>query len=626
MKINYILLAILIGVIAIVSCKKDFLQRDTGVDLAQENIFADPVLAGRYADRTYNFRIDDYGGRVQAGGQPFRGSIGELTDESVSGSRVLGIPTMWEGDWLHPDRAIEITTNNSTSRGLTPYVKLYAGIRNANTVLQNLDKVPWEKEPKLNGKLVKAQMLWLRAYFYFELLKRWGGVVILDKVLSPADNVNLPRNSYEEVMTLIEKDLDEAEQLFTNTTLTDPSQNNAVIYNSSKGWNPEFVINPTGSISGDVSNNNGRADLGSTLALRSRALLYAASDNYNRPGNTNALIGYTDGNKTARWQKAADAAKKLIDMGRYSLQPRYQDILEVATSPEHIMIQIRGPRVGNGANFFGSYVIPFGYGSNFNGVNPTQNHVDLYEMINGKRITDGGSGITYDPQNPYANRDPRLNHNVLVNGRVWKGRAVEAWREPASAAKPYGLDAGVDVNRYTVTGYYCRKMWPEQLTGNVTTTALLHYIYFRYGEILLNYAEAINEVSPAGFALASPYIDQIRQRAGMPNVELTMLARGSALNQSTMRELIYNERAVELAFEDNRWWDIFRWKKGIELIAQPMRGMDILKQGSSLTFAPFVLSDLYQKKFEDHYHRYPIAQAEINKSGGVLIQNPGWER
>lgn len=624
MKINSILFAVLIGLIAIVSCKKDFLQRDTGVDLALGDVFADPILAGQYADRTYNFRIDDYGGRVQAGGQPFRGSIGELTDESVSGSRVAGIPTMWEGDWLHPNNAIEVTTNNSTSRGLTPYVKLYAGIRNANTVLENIDKVPWDKEPKLNGKLVKAQMLWLRAYFYFELAKRWGGVPILNNVLTPADNTDIPRNTYEEVIAYIEKDINEAEQIFESTTVTNPSQNNAVIYNPQRGWNPEFVINPSGSIGGDVANNNGRADLGATLALKSRVLLYAASENYNRAGNSNALIGYTGGDRTGRWQKAANASKKLIDLGRYSLQPRYQDILEVAISPEHIMIQIRGPRIGNGANFFGSYVIPFGYGGNFNGVNPTQNHVDLYEMINGKRITDEGPGITYNPQNPYTNRDPRLNHNVLVNGRVWKGRPVEAWREPANAVKPFGLDAGVEVTRYTVTGYYCRKMWPEQLTGNVTTTALLHYIYFRYGEILLNYAEAINEVSAAGFAMAVPYVDQIRQRAGMPAIAATMAARGTTLNQATMRDLIYNERAVELAFEDNRWWDIFRWKKGIELVAQPMKGMDILKQGTTLTYTPFALSDLYQKKFQDHYHRYPIARAEINKSAGILIQNPGW--
>lgn len=609
MKIRYILgLFICLSIFA--SCKKDFLQRDPGVDLALDSVFADPVLAGRFADRTYNFRIDDYG-RLQAAGQPSQISTGEFTDESVGGSLRPGLTEMYKADWLSPN-AIDVSATTSTSRGLTPYVKLYSGIRNANVALVNLDKVPWAKEPKLSANLVKAQQLWLRAYFYYEFAKRWGGAVLLDKPLGVNDNPDLPRSTFAETMAFIEKDLDEAEKLFSNTTLTDPASG-SIIYNPNVGWNPSFVINPTGSVTGDVSNNNGRADIASTRALRSRVLLLAASP---RDNSSNDL---------SKWAKAAAAAKSLIDMGKYALQPRYQDILEVATSPEHIMIQIRGPRLGFGSNFFGNYVISKGYGGAGNGLNPTQNHVDLYEMSNGKRITDGGTGITYNPASPYANRDPRLNHNVLVNGRAWKGRTIETFREP-TAATPYGRDAGTEITIFTVTGYYSRKMWPEALTGNVTTTALLHYIYFRYGEILLNYAEAINEASTAGFTQAIPFLDQLRVRAGMPTVSATMAIRGTTINQSTMRDFIHNERAVELAFEDHRWWDILRWKKGPQIVAQPMIGMDVLKTGATFKYTPFTLADSYMKIFKDYMHYYPIPQSEIDKSRGVMKQNPGWAK
>ncbi len=142
---KYILGIVCFGVV-LTSCKKDFLRRDTGVTQTKEDVFANALLAGQFADRSYTFMINDYG-RLGAGGQPFRSSISEFTDETISGSLEPAVVAMYNGNWLDPVNATEVTSTTNTSRGLPPWQKVYQGVRNTNVMLEQIDNVPWDKDP-----------------------------------------------------------------------------------------------------------------------------------------------------------------------------------------------------------------------------------------------------------------------------------------------------------------------------------------------------------------------------------------------------------------------------------------------------------------------------------------------
>lgn len=564
---KYILFFILI--VATASCKKDFLQRDPGVAITEEQVFADPLLAYRFADNTYNYLLDDFG-RLSTT-QAYKGMTGQFSDEAVMAepNTAHGILTMNQGKYLD---------DLSTDVGRV-YTRMYQGIRNANIMLSHVETVP-DAPAIFNAKLVKAQQLFLRAFLYFELVKRFGGVILLDKPLSQNDELDLPRNTYEETVAFILKDLQEAEAILSTETWQS-------IYTPDNGWNAQ---------------NNNRASLGAVKALRARLLLLDASPLHNNQGDA------------AKWKKAADAAKAIIDMNKFSLHSSYATLLNQATSPEYIMIKVRSPRSGSGG-FLGDNIIPPSFGGTQGQVNPTQNHVDLYEMSNGLPITAPGSG--YNPQDPYKNRDPRFNANIIYNDGTWQSRKVEMWYvKNADNSVTYGRDYQPGANSYTRTRYYVKKLWPESVRGGQSTTAILNFIFFRYGEVLLNYAEALNE-SNGPEAEVYTAINQIRTRAGMP-------ALPAGLTKEQMRQRIHNERAVELAFEEFRWWDLLRWKEAKEVITKTMNGIDVEKKGTAFIYTVTPLPAIYQRVFENNMYLYPIPRSEIFKSNGKLTQNPGW--
>lgn len=534
-----------------VSCKKDFLERTPGVDLPEDSVFADPILASEYANYAYTFLIDDY-----ARFNDHAGTTSQASDEAVSGNLSSSVRFLNLG--LYHDHSEKVASLNDIS---DVWEREYAGIRVANIMLSKIGDVPWTAAQ--SPVRIDGEMHFLRAFFYFELIKRFGGVPIIDHVYGANDDIDIPRNTYDECVSFILQDLDIAEQ----------------------------------ELPADYGDSDyGRATLGAAKALRARALLYAASPLNNEPGDKN------------KWKLAADAARAVMEMNKYSLQDTYNDILNVPTSPEYIMIKIRGPRVSYD-NKIKDFAMSPGSGGINGQMNPTQNHVDMYEMTSGKKITDPDSG--YDPQNPYANRDPRLTGNVLYNNELWQGRRLEMW----NGGKDYQTNNPI----YTVTRYYCRKMWPEAYTGTGSGTALLNFIFFRYAEVLLNYAEAQNEATGPD---ASVYdaINQIRNRT---SVQMPPVAAG--LTQAQMREVIRHERAIELAFEDFRWYDIMRWKIGTDVINQPVYGMNVEKNtDGSFTYSKVLLPSSYQKVFTDKQNLYPIPRTEIYKSKDILKQNPDW--
>jgi hypothetical protein len=559
---KYFLLSLLCaGFIGMTGCKKDFLQRDPGAPITDDNVFGDPVLASRFADNSYNYMIDEFG-RMSQG---YKGTTGQFCDEAIASGAADSYPfiaVMTSGKFLDPTATDVVSI----------YTRMYQGIRNVNVMLSKMDSVPWTTLQ--SPQLVKAQMLFLRGMFYFELVKRFGGVILLDKAPELTDNLDLPRNTYNETVNFILKDLAEAESLFSKVTFDLPSGR---VYAPDTDWD---------------ARNFGRATGGAVKALRLRLLMLDASPNRNPDGTA------------AKWKKAADAAKEIISMNKYSLHPTYTTLLNVSTSPEYIMIKVRGPRSLGG--MLSDFIMPPSSGGAQGLLNPTQNHVELYEMSNGKPITDATSG--YNPQAPYTNRDPRFYNNIIYNDMTWQARKIQMYEG--------GADYVPASNSTTRTRYYCKRLWPEAIKGNSTATGIVNFIFFRYGEVLLNYAEALNEAD-GPVADVYTFANQIRTRAGMPNLP-------AGLTKDQMRKRIRNERAVEFAFEEMRWWDLLRWRDG-ETIKATVNAMNVTKTATGFTYNIVPLPALYQREFNDRMFTYPIPRAEIDKSNGVLKQNPGWE-
>jgi len=564
MKKYTIHITILLLTLFSVSCKKDYLERTPGVALDEDQIFSDPAQAARFADNAYNYVITKY---VRF--NDHRGCTAQASDEAVSGNSEGSVTSLNRG--LYHDHS----TGPSLNDIYGVWRLMYAGIAIENKMLTRLAEVPPAPPatvPIFDPVRVEGEMRFLRALSYFELTKRFGGVPLITQAFDVNDDVNFPRNSFDEVTKFIVSELDAAV-----TKLGNDADYTASMY--------------------------GRPTKGAAQALKARVLLYAASP-LNNP----------TGDKT-KWKAAADAAQVLMD-GRYTLQPTYGDLLNLPSSPEYIMIRIKGPTPLAGEMMQDFSMSP-GSGGAQGQMNPTQNHVDMYEMANGKAITDPTSG--YDPQKPYANREPRFYNNIIYNDLDWQGRKIQMWSSPAGA-----LDYNTTIT-YTATRYYCKKYWPEVYRTVGGSTTLLNYIYFRYGEVLLNYAEAQNEaVGPDASVYAQ--LIAIRKRAGITAGTDNLYGLKANMTADEMRTVIRHERAIELAFEDHRWYDIMRWKIGSTTIAVPMKGMDVIKQtNGTFVYTPFVLSQTFQKTWTEKQNLYPIPRAEIYKSKGILLQNPGWE-
>ena len=542
---------LLVGILFVLSgCDDKFLNVAPDVALNEEKVFADPVMAAQFADNAYSFLPDDYLRFNEGNG------VAQASDEAV-GIDVTNPMLYTLAKGLYHDHSAFTTLAVNDISGI--YDRCYAGIRVVNKMLTRIDEVKWK--PDQNPKGIKGEMYYLRAFMYFELIKRFGGVVLIDKAYTAFEDIDLPRNNYEECINFILADIAQAVTLL-------PVEQDAANY--------------------------GRPTIGAARALKSRALLYAASPLHN------------SGNDVAKWKAAADAAKEVMNMNQYKLHPKYDEIVSPSgngTIDEYILIKIKPPRSFNWAI---QAIMSPGSGGRIGTYNPTQNHVDLYEMSNGLPITDPHSG--YNPNDPYKNRDPRFYANILYNDAPWQGRKMQMWDG--------GADYSSTSSAYTATRYYGKKLWPEVYQTPGTQTAFVNFIFFRYGEILLNYAEAQNEAAGAD-ATVYDAINQLRKRAGMPDLP-------SGLTKDQMRARIYNERAVELAFEDNRWYDIMRWKKGKELVAQKMYAMNVVKNSDgSFTYTKVPLAESFQRVYEDHMHLYPIPRNEIQKSK-KLVQNPGW--
>lgn len=454
--------------------------------------------------------------------------------------------------------------------------RYYSGISKCCTLLENTDHVnldisrldPDKQVEYANSlkdiRMWRAEARFLRAYFHFELLKRYGPIPIVTSTLSINGNYeNTPRPTMKEVVDFIAKECDIA----ADTLELTPWRN--------------------------VNDAFGRATKGAALALKSRLLLYAASPLYVDFGDTNEANKPTD---VALWKSAADAAKAVIDLNQYELASSYADLFKNDfQNKEYIFVR----RYAANSDFEKSN-FPVSFGGK-GGTNPSQNLVDDYEML------DGTPFDWNDPAKaaqPFENRDARLGATILMNMAPFKGKKV--------ATYPEGADASPNPNA-TKTGYYLRKFLNEDVNIQTGGSSSGHVIpLFRLAEIYLNYAEALNECDPTNPDIAL-YLNKVRNRASLPNV--------SALSQEQMRTVIQHERRVELAFEEHRSWDVRRWKIASSTLGAPLMGVQIERKPlGGYTYMPVKVE---QRVFQPKMYWYPIPQSEVLKLK-QWKQNNGW--
>ena len=266
-------------------------------------------------------------------------------------------------------------------------------------------------------------------------------------------------------------------------------------------------------------------------------------------------------------------------------------------------------------------------------VNPSQNLVDAFPMRSGRPITDANSG--YDPQNPYANRDPRLTDDVITNGTTYRRSLIITGTYPND--KNETLDNLNSINTSTRTGYYLKKLLRDDVSPSASGSSIQQYhIYprIRYTEIFLAYAEAANDawgpkVDGAGVGFtAYDVIKAIRERAGLATNEVGMpLAEGDvyleecATDQAKMTDLIRNERRLELCFENKRFWDLRRWMLPLN---ETVKGVQIDRDNETFELT-YTIIDVEERKYDSSYQWYgPIPKDQVLKWSN-LKQNKGWQ-
>jgi hypothetical protein len=573
-KYVYIISIVLATGFGLVSCS-DFLEPEHDNRLTDEQLIADPgfaegLLINAYAalPSYYDFNLDV-------------ASDDAVSNAQSSSSDQYEVVGIGRGEW------------SSQNTPFATWENAYNQIFYINSFLDRIDKVEWSyqsaKIAKYHKQRLTGESYGLRAYYEFLLLQAHAGkdgsgnllgFPIVDRILTLGDNYKLQRNTFAECVSQIISDCDLALENL-----------------------PDRYVN-TGDAEYDAAMGArwlNRMDGYTVRALKSRVLLYAASPAYNLTGDV------------SKWQAAAVAAgsfylaakgvpSDLAASGRtfyiYGSGPANYDVIwSQAISQSLTMEQANFPPslVGNG------------------NTNPTQNLVDAFPMKNGYPIEHATSG--FDAANPYMNRDPRLTDYILYDGVTFGSKGVI---RTYVGAPINGVNTQTNSTR---TGYYLRKFLLDGVKIESPQTTQLHfYTFFRYTEVLLNYAEAANEAwgpdvdgGSVGFT-ARQVIAAIRKRAGITQPDNYL---ASVTTRDEFRKLVKNERRLELCFEGHRFWDIRRWNDS-EVMKESVTGS--FREGESGAFS--------YKKVEDRvYQNYmiygPIPYTEILKNS-ELVQNNGW--
>ncbi|WP_282074778.1 RagB/SusD family nutrient uptake outer membrane protein [Maribacter aquivivus] len=623
-KRKLVLLGLLTLALVPISCNEDFLETQPLDAISADATWSDGALAQAFVFNVYSSL--GYGGFEEEG-------LSSLTDEAM---------------FTHSGRGVNVITEGSLSPSGTGNVniipqwnELYFAIRKANIAIQELPNAGFEDQA-LKDRLL-GESHFLRAYYYHQLMRFYGGAPLIDAPYGLDDDYTIARGTYAENVTFVTDDLDKAISLLDGKDVTP-----------------------------------GRASMLSAMGLKSRILTYAASDLRDGPtasakssvlgGYSNLeLVAYTSGDRDARWTDAKTAAKAVLDAtSGYKLDLAAPASAEEAEQTYISIAMGGGSAVGDaaarsellferthsplftaesnwplGGIHQGINNGPNGY-HNWAGNTPIQQLVDDYQMM------DGSDFDWSNPEHaaaPYDNRDPRLAATVLYDGAPWKPRP-----DDVAAIDPYdeiqtgtyadgsgGIIAGVDMRDSPIenwngsrTGYYVRKFIDSDpsLVDNQSSAQVVPWPFIRYTEVILNYVEASIALGDEGEA--RNWLNKIRFRAGMPAIE----SSGTELLEDYI-----NERRVELAYEEHRYHDARRWMIADQTLGRGIKVMKVtaaLKAGatprSPYQYDPTVYDYTYTvvdnndnetRTWDDKMYFMPISRDEINRNN-LLIQNPGY--
>lgn len=595
------------------ACDKDFLDLDPLGEYSETNVWKDLNLAETFVNKMY----------INVFGTPFAAwRLSDYSDESHfvpdwgTGNFNKGLIT---SDDLYTWPATYATAHLNWNA-------LYANIRQTNIFFSKIEEIAAD-DPDFSNRL-KGEVYFMRAATYHYLTTLYGGVPIITDVYGLNDDFFLPRNNYAECIDFIVSQLDSAAALLPES------------YSADKA---------------------GRITKGGALGFKAKVLVYAASDLHNPEKNGAILhgyahpelLGYTNGSSADRWRSVKNAAKAVIDMQTYSLyaaEPTEGDSIPQTIADYFLMKELTAedmitihytPKTSTGG-----WVDPV-IASNPNGYHGTGNQNPIGDLVDDYEMKDGSKFDWKNPvhkANPYLNRDARFYATVLYEGVQWATRPSDALvMDPYSRiqtgyvynTKGTLIKAGLDTRKGPIedwngsySGYYLRKAVDPTISPTDGKKQDIPFRYMRYAEILLIYAEACNELGED--AEARDYVNMVRKRAGQPNLPET--TSGNAL-----RKAIRQERRIEFAFEDHRFWDVRRWLIGPEASHQT-HGVDIrytvdktqvasYRQADGSTWGTPVFNRIQipgdLRIWHDKLYFFPIMRDEILKND-LLIQNPGY--
>lgn len=609
-------IAILTSGLLLVSCNGDFVNTEPLGEVSESAVWTDPALADAFVTGIYqgfgNGGFDEQ-------------MLASLTDEAIFTHPGRGITTVTEARVNEADIG---WVNNTIFWG-----NMYSYIRRANLAISNLSNPQFTDQQTVDRLLGEAKFM--RAYYYHQLARYYGGVPIIDRPYELGEETyEAPRNTWKETIDFIVKDLDDAAALLAGRSMA-----------------------------------KGRATELAALALKSRVLLYAASDLHDAGiakanssllssyGNIE-LIAYTDGTQAERWQKAQAAAKAVLDKGTgnqfglaapVSHEEGIQNYINTSLSRNggeadlilgRYFINAKQENGGRQGLFNG----PNGY-NNWAGNTPVQLLIDDYAMMDG---TEFNWSNPAHASAPYENREARFYASVLYDGSQWKPRSTANQpKDPLGQIQTgtyevnpggtvqthFGLDtrnSSIEDWNGSYTGYYFRKFIdPNPAIVDQNTWQQIPWPFLRFTEAALNYVEASIELGQE--AEAKAWLNQIRFRVGLPAVT----ASGAEL-----MEVYRNERRIEMAYEEQRYHDARRWMIAEETLGRKANTISItgkLKPGASVSvyrYDPTVYTYNYaivpidpgkeNRTWLDKMYFIPIQRDEMNRNS-QLVQNPGFE-
>lgn len=438
----------------------------------------------------------------------------------------------------------------------------YGGIKTCNLLIENINRVP-NADPAVIERMV-AEARFLRAFQHFQLTTWFGDIPLVKKDLQLEEALAITRAPHTEVVQFILDELDAVIPVLP--------KNNAL---------PQA--------------ERGRITMGAAVALKARVLLYEN-----------------------RWSEVADLTKNFMDMayGQYGLFSSYSGLFEAKNeyNSEDILSLQYVPIDRTWGEFFD--MAPISVGARLNGLAPTQELVDSYLMLNGKKINEVGSG--YNENNPYINRDPRLTATVVYDGYNWKegnGSTSVIYIKPGSDPNAQAPNEYAQGSSKTTTGYYTRKYYDVE--HGTSLQSGLNLMLFRYADIVLMYAEAKNELNQMNSDVWNATVRAIRSRAGF--TDAAALNYNAGLNQAGIREIIRNERRTEFGMEGLRIFDIRRWKIAEDVLNGYAHGAKFGVQSIDNGYLRVNL-----RSFDpDKHYLWPVPRDErlVNPK---LSQNPNW--